>query len=133
MTLQEIKNAVNDGKRVCWASTGYEVLYDEVGQWLIWCRMNDNYIGLTHRDEVTLNGREDQFFIDTKCELDPALLALEKAQRMLNRVRCEILQGTGPEGKGVSRGLAIDIAVVQDEIVPVLNRMRTNKWRRSLS
>ena len=130
MTLQEIKNAVNDGKRVCWASTGYEVLYDEVGQWLIWCRMNDNYIGLTHRDEVTLNGREDQFFVDDRVVIDPVVAALEKAQRMLNRARCEVLHSTEPEGKGVSRGLAMDIAVVQDDIAPVLNRARENKWKR---
>lgn len=130
MTLREIKTAVESGKRVCWSNTGYEVLHDEVGQWLIWCRANDNYIGLTHSDDVTLNGREDQFFIDDGVVADSGVHALEKAQRMLNRARCEILAGTGSNGKGVSRGLAMEIAAVQDDITPVLNKARDFKWKR---
>lgn len=66
MTLQEIKAAVESGQRVCWASEAYEVR--RVGNpgdydWLIVCTLNQNTIGLTWRDEVTMNGRPEQFFI----------------------------------------------------------------------
>lgn len=64
MTLDEIKAAVREGKRVCWASNIYEVLEDNIGQWLIRCTVNDSYIGLTHRDGVTMNGKPAEFFID---------------------------------------------------------------------
>lgn len=72
MTLQEIKQAIRGGKRVCWSNIGYEVINpsgakenpdDE--QWLIRCTMNNHCIGLTWRDEVTMNGKEEDFFIDT--------------------------------------------------------------------
>ena len=63
MTLEEIKQAIEDGKTVCWASEAYEVIKDSVPQYLIHCIFNDHYIGLTHRDGVTLNGMEEEFFI----------------------------------------------------------------------
>lgn len=62
MTLEEIKQAVIEGRTVCWASPAYRVIQDNIGQWLIHCTINDSYIGLTHADGITLNGREDQFF-----------------------------------------------------------------------
>lgn len=62
MTLEEIKQAVESGDKVYWASLAYEVVKDDVGQWLIHCTLNDSYIGLTHMDGVTMNGRPDQFF-----------------------------------------------------------------------
>lgn len=63
MAVDEIKAAVLAGKRVHWANTGYSVMVDTLGQWLIIFAPNNNAIGLTHRDGVTLNGREDEFFI----------------------------------------------------------------------
>ena len=63
MTLQEIKTAVENGKTVHWASDHYEVIKDNIGQWLIHCTINDNYIGLTGTDEVTMNGKEEEFYI----------------------------------------------------------------------
>lgn len=63
MTLEEIKQAVNDGKTVCWVHTGYVVVQDGIGQWFIECRSNNDYIGLTWQDGVTLNGEEEDFFI----------------------------------------------------------------------
>ena len=62
MTLEEIKAAVEAGHIVHWANKAYRVIKDNIGQWLIHCTINDSYIGLTHADGVTLNGREDQFF-----------------------------------------------------------------------
>jgi hypothetical protein len=63
MTLQEIKNAVLAGKTVHWASKAYVVVHDEIGQWLVHCLVNNTCIGLTWRDGVTMNGKEDEFFV----------------------------------------------------------------------
>lgn len=62
MTLQEIKKAVNEGKTVCWATPAYRVIKDSIGQYHIICLLNNQYIGLTWRDDVTLNGEEQEFF-----------------------------------------------------------------------
>lgn len=63
MTLEQIKEALEQGKIVHWASENYRVIKDSVGQYLIHSIGNDHYIGLTHQDGVTLNGREEQFYI----------------------------------------------------------------------
>lgn len=63
MTLQEIKDAVESGKTVHWSHEGYVVIKDRIGQWLIHCLSNDNYIGLTWQDGVTMNGRPEQFYV----------------------------------------------------------------------
>ena len=63
MTLDEIKEALAAGHRVWWATLNYEVIKDSIGQYLIWSRFNDNYIGLTWMDGITVNGEPDQFFV----------------------------------------------------------------------
>lgn len=63
MTLDEIKAAVDAGKRVHWANTGYDVTKNCYGQYLIVWQKDKNAIGLTWRDGVTLNGKPEQFFI----------------------------------------------------------------------
>lgn len=63
MTVEEIKQAVNNGKKVYWANTAYEVVHDKHDQWFIVCTLNDDAIGLTWRDGVTLNGEPSSFFI----------------------------------------------------------------------
>ena len=63
MKLKEIKKAVLDGKTVHWSHSNYQVIKDSVGQWLIFSEFNNDCFGLTWQDEVTLNGREDQFYI----------------------------------------------------------------------
>ena len=67
MTLDEIKQATRDGKTVHWATNAYRVevhpLKSGEEQWLIHCLFNNHYIGLTHMDEVTMNGKPEQFFI----------------------------------------------------------------------
>lgn len=71
MTLDEIKAAVERGETVHWVNHGYTVIKDSIGQWLIAYlpgTPNENYIGLTWADGVTINGREDQFFIEVKHE-----------------------------------------------------------------
>lgn len=63
MTLEEIKSAVNAGKTVHWSHDGYHVICDALGQWFIRCAANDNMIGLTWQDNVTMNGKPKDFFI----------------------------------------------------------------------
>jgi hypothetical protein len=68
MNTQEIKQAVREGKRVCLKNYNYQVKmhnYNNGGeQWLITCLTNNYSIGLTWQDEVTLNGKEEDFYID---------------------------------------------------------------------
>ena len=67
MTLQEIKVAVMAGHTVHWANTAYIVKYaPAIDEFLIHCLLNETCIGLTWRDGVTMNGREDQFFMAEK-------------------------------------------------------------------
>jgi ornithine carbamoyltransferase len=68
MTLDEIKEAVRGGKVVHWATDAYNVevhmLKSGEEQWLIHCLPTNHYIGLTHADEVTMNGKPEQFYIE---------------------------------------------------------------------
>jgi len=81
MKLEEIKEAVNSGKKVCWKQPNYvvekttgESLDPETLQHIpyedydIVCRSNDHRIGLTWTDGLTLNGKEEDFYILEECE-----------------------------------------------------------------
>jgi len=63
MTLEEIKQAIDDGKTVHWSNPSYVVVKDNLGEYLIKCTSNDHCIGLTWADGVTVNGKPDQFFV----------------------------------------------------------------------
>jgi len=63
MNAQQIRDAINSGHKVELFNGAYEVIKDCLNQYLIHCRVNDNYIGLTHVDNVTLNYSEDSFYI----------------------------------------------------------------------
>lgn len=66
MNLTEIKKAIADGNRVFWSNHRYEVIKDRIGQYLIGFDIGgrmENYIGLTWQDGVTMNGKEEEFFI----------------------------------------------------------------------
>lgn len=63
MKAEEIKKAVDEGKTVHWSHEGYSVIKDNLGQYLIYCSINGYCIGLTWRDGVTLNGKEQDFYI----------------------------------------------------------------------
>lgn len=79
MTLNEIKEAVKEGKTVCWKQSNYTVEHS-VGTMLnqdtmkheptesydIVCSSNDHRIGLTWTDNVTMNGKEEDFYIKNK-------------------------------------------------------------------
>jgi hypothetical protein len=85
MKLEEIKAAVLAGRTVHWQSDAYEVLY--IGgvrdTWLINCRSNNHSIGLTWTDNVTLNGREEDFYIkktreeELRAQIDKVLTAFD--------------------------------------------------------
>jgi len=68
MTLSEIKTAIAEGKKVYWGNEGYEVILDGIGQYLIYCEDTQYCIGLTHMDGVTMNGKEEDFFIAPLCD-----------------------------------------------------------------
>lgn len=61
MTVQEIKQAVDNGKTVQYGN-GYEVIKFK-GEYFIRCISNGYTIGLTWSDGITLNGKEEDFFI----------------------------------------------------------------------
>ena len=64
MLLDQIKvAAVLAGKTVHWQNKVYIVQVDNAGQWYILFTPNNNYIGLTWQDGVTLNGKTEQFYI----------------------------------------------------------------------
>lgn len=67
MNAQQIKEAVRAGKTVCCGHEGYvvtlHVFKDKSEQWLIKCTMNNYCIGLTWQDGITLNGKEEDFYI----------------------------------------------------------------------
>ena len=62
MTLEEIKQAVDEDQVVCWKNEQYQVIKDHKGQYLIQ-HTNGSCIGLTHRDGITLNGDPGDFYI----------------------------------------------------------------------
>lgn len=67
MTATEIKSAIDSGKKVCWKNPAYEVIKGK-DEYLIRCRLNQHCIGLTWQDGVTLNGKEEDFYITTLIE-----------------------------------------------------------------
>jgi len=63
MNADEIKAAIEAGKKVFWSNDGYEVIKDKLGQFMIKCIHNGHCIGLTWTDGKTLNGKPEEFFI----------------------------------------------------------------------
>lgn len=64
MTLNEIKQAVDNGKTVHWSNSAYSVVKDKNNNYLIHCSLNNHCIGLTWRDGITMNGKEKDFYIE---------------------------------------------------------------------
>lgn len=62
MTLNEIKEAVDNNKVVHWSSVLYQVIKSN-NEYLIKCLSNGYMVGLTWRDGKTMNGNEEDFFI----------------------------------------------------------------------
>lgn len=62
MKLNEIKEAVEHGKKVHWCSDNYVVIKGKY-DFLIECVSNKHCIGLTHKDNITMNGEEKDFYL----------------------------------------------------------------------
>lgn len=63
MTVDEIKQAVDEGKTVHWVNEAYKVIKNSKnGDYLIKCIPNKHCIGLTWVDGKTLNGKEEDFY-----------------------------------------------------------------------
>jgi hypothetical protein len=68
MNLEQIKQAIARGDKVHWSNSAYDVICDKLGQYLIYCNLNDSYISIMSRDGVTMNGSEDEFYLGYKGE-----------------------------------------------------------------
>ena len=62
MTIEEIKEAISQGKEVFWTNLAYQVIQSK-DDYLIKCSLNGSCIGLTWADGVGMNGNPDEFFI----------------------------------------------------------------------
>lgn len=61
MNIEQIKSSVGRGEPVYWSNTGYKVIRDNLGQYLI-TSLFGSCIGLTNLIGDRLNGQEDEFF-----------------------------------------------------------------------
>ena len=61
MNLEEIKEAIDKGYSVYWKSNIYKVIKDSNNEYLILCVPNNSVIGLTYKNNITLNGDEKDF------------------------------------------------------------------------
>lgn len=61
-TAEAIKAAIDSGIRVFWATLNYEVIKDDIPQYLVWSRFNDYFVGLTDIRGDLRAGEEHQFF-----------------------------------------------------------------------
>lgn len=64
MKLEEIKDAILEGKKVFWKNIGYEVIKGKFEYLIVWDLggRSENCTGLTHTDGITMNGEEEDFF-----------------------------------------------------------------------
>ena len=63
MKLQAIKEAIEEGKNVHWSNSLYQVIKTKNDTYIIYCKSNGYCIELTHKDNLTLNGKQDDFYI----------------------------------------------------------------------
>tara|TARA_R110002051_G_scaffold174963_2_gene245046 strand:+ start:294 stop:518 length:225 start_codon:yes stop_codon:yes gene_type:complete len=67
MKIEEIKTAIDNGKRVHWHHSGYEVIGSRKDGYLIKCHMNNHCVGLHGMEgtkfENQMNGEEKDFYI----------------------------------------------------------------------
>lgn len=64
MNLEEIKKAVDEGKKVFWRNRGYQVFKDKNDWYYIKFLRDGSCIGLTWNDGVTVNGLPHEFFTE---------------------------------------------------------------------
>jgi len=64
MTLSQIKTAVDQGEEVYWSNKNYQVIKNRFGDYIIRMASNRHEIVLTWADGVTMNGAEEDFFME---------------------------------------------------------------------
>lgn len=64
MNIQDIKEAVDSGKKVFWASRKYAVIKEDTGTYKIRYTWNDKTTDLVKRDGMTLTCSSDKFFVE---------------------------------------------------------------------
>jgi len=79
MNVEEIKRAVDSGKRVYSGNKNYVVICDSIGQYLIKCTFNDSCIGLTWKDGVTLNGDPDEFWVESPSKYGYSMCNIQRS------------------------------------------------------
>ena len=62
MTLEEIKNNVDNGVVVFWKSANYTVKVSNEDYNIV-CESNGHTIGLTWMNGITMNGKEKDFYL----------------------------------------------------------------------
>lgn len=62
MTLNEIKKAVKNGKKVYWKHFDYQVKVDKNDNWTI-VHSGGHIIGLVWEDGTGMNGKEKDFYV----------------------------------------------------------------------
>lgn len=99
MNIQEIKQAIAEGKKVYWSNLAYEVILDSKGQYLI--KSGSHCIGLTWADGITLNGKEEDFFIHQpeekpqETEVENTEISIQKLKAIMTRKHSELFKTFG--------------------------------------
>lgn len=122
MNADEIRAAVDAGHTVHWSNTGYKVVKDTLGQYLIECQGNGHCIGLTWADGVTLNGDPGAFWI---ARWAPRYTAAQRVELRLDKLRgtnagtlATIVRQLGPDEADDEVGPMYEVTlhVFEDEI-----------------
>ncbi len=66
MNIEQVKEAIAQGKTVCVGSEAYEVKQAKNGLCDIVCKYNNSRVGLTWLDGKTLNCKESELFINER-------------------------------------------------------------------
>ncbi len=66
MNIEQVKEAIAQGKTVCVGSEAYQVKQAKNGLYNIVCKYNSNCVGLTWLDGKTLNCKESELFINER-------------------------------------------------------------------
>ena len=61
MTLKEIQESIQSGRKVYWKQKNYQVIKDRIGQYLIECQNNGSCVSLTD-SKGFLTDNETAFF-----------------------------------------------------------------------
>lgn len=118
MNLEQIKAAVEAGKKVYWSNKGYQVVKGKDGEYAIKAA-NGHMIGLTWADGKTLNGKEKDFFVE-----EGRVKLFEKFIQSLNEKKITVVTYGGKENKYTDA----DIQEIIDNIDDWMSSDNLPKW-----